>query len=441
MLWRRGLLAFGGVVLLGLIVACGGGDDPTPTTAAPTATSPAPTATSPVVPGETQVAPTPTATAVPTPAWEVEWDRLVEAAKEEGVVVVGVSRAAYRNSAESFLEAFPDIRLEALTGSSSTLTQRFLVEYEAGIHSLDMTLTDSTGALRVLLPYLESRGEPILGDTRAQFFRPDVTGDENWIGSFEDRFMDKPTNTYAFTWLAWGSGGANMYVNRDKAPPEVFSAIDDLFKPELKGKWCILDPVSQGSATGWVMNRITTRGEEYARRVLTETDPLIGSSSRELARELMDGNVWVCQGSYMEDFWEEGVGLHVEAVYPEAEPLLPKYTEAGVASNCCGTGSGLPQIEGTWSSATGGPILMGGAPNPNAAKLFLNYMATLDGQIGWMEPLGRRDCSARIELHSAEFCDRPLLEEGHSYLNLDRTDVLWIEQEAIDLVRDIYGGR
>ena len=430
--------------LLALLAACGGGEDPTPTatSSAPTATSPAPTATSPAVRGETPLPPTPTATAVPTPTWEVEWDQLVEAANEEGVVVVGISRSAYRRGAESFQEVFPDIAVEGLTGSGAALSQRVLLEYDAGVHSADLLLGNSSSAMSVLLTHMQKTGEPVLGDIRAALFRPDVVGDENWVGSFDDGFIDKPTNKYGFTWTAQRSTGVTIYVNREVAPPEVYSTIDDLLRPEFHGKWCLLDPVSLGAGEAFVLNILLTKGEEYVRRLLTETEPLVGTQSRELARDLIDGRMWACNGAYMEDFWAEGVGLHVELDRSSLGSVLPAYIERGVLSNCCGEGSGKAVFEGGWSTQTGGPTLIGGAPNPNAAKLFVNYMSTTDGQVGWLEPHAGRLCSRRVELHKKELCPQSdLIEEGRSYFATDRTNVAWIEEEAHALVVDIYGGR
>ena len=76
-------------VLALLVAACG--SDPTATpvaTATPTSPPAEPTAT--LAPGEPT--PTPAPTATPTlapPAWQIEWDETLAAAKEEGKVVIG----------------------------------------------------------------------------------------------------------------------------------------------------------------------------------------------------------------------------------------------------------------------------------------------------------------------------------------------------------------
>ena len=83
----RGLIIAGMTALMaGLIAACGGGDDPTPTTSSPLST---PTATAPVL-----------------PAWEVQWNETLAAANREGSFVVSVARQGYRTGAERFMEFF-----------------------------------------------------------------------------------------------------------------------------------------------------------------------------------------------------------------------------------------------------------------------------------------------------------------------------------------------
>ena len=98
----------GGAAVIGLLVAlaaCGGGDDPTAT---PTFTSPPPTATSTptptLAPGETRIPPTPTPTESGPPAWQLEWDRTLAAAKEEGSVVLTFGGSGEQRRTKLFQE-------------------------------------------------------------------------------------------------------------------------------------------------------------------------------------------------------------------------------------------------------------------------------------------------------------------------------------------------
>ena len=440
---RSGVLALAMVAMLGLVAACGGGDDPTPTAtgAAPTATSPAPTATSPIAPGETRVPPTPTATAPSAPAWEAQWDALVAAAKEEGTVNIAVTRAAYRSGAEPFQDAFPDIQMEFQVGSSSSRAGRILQEVDAGVHSLDVALTGSSSFYIQWSAWEEAHpGEKVMGDTRAAMIRPDVFEDVNWEGSFDDRFVVIPDRKHFITWIAT-VGGAETYVNRELLPESVFNSYQDLFRPELKGRWCMLDPRQFGSSEGWVGQMMLTMGTDFVRRVFAENPPKIDVSYRNNAQELMAGDMLVCADSYMQEFWDEGIGLQVERWLPGALPIDEEFLDRGLLSNCCGTGSRKAELDGFWSSGTGGPMITAFAPNPNAAAVFTNWALTTEGQIAMVEPHGwLRLCSARADLQDR--CEREnKIEDGKSFLATDRTDVIWMEALAVDLIRFAYEGR
>src|SRR5207244_4235047 len=68
--------------------------------------------------------------------------------------------------------------------SASLIGPRLFQEREAGIYSFDIALLSTGSALREFQP----RGvwDPI----RGELFRPDVTGDQYWVGGFEDGFSD-----------------------------------------------------------------------------------------------------------------------------------------------------------------------------------------------------------------------------------------------------------
>ncbi len=263
------LLALAMMGLMGVLAACGGDD------ATPTATSPAPTATS--TPADTPVPPTPTPTTPPIPAWQLDWDQTLEAAKEEGVVVVAVTRAAYRNGLERIMEAFPDIVVEAQVGRGAE--ERVVIEYSAGIHSVDVGFGGNSTAQQVLLP------AGVLGDTRAQIIRPDVVDDENWIGRFDDYWCDDlDGRKHIFCFWATLSG-ASAFINTNFVDAATFT-VDDLFKPENQGKWCLFDPRARGSGRAWITEIMLNKGIAYIRALL-ETEPFISQNDREMAGSIV----------------------------------------------------------------------------------------------------------------------------------------------------------
>jgi ABC-type glycerol-3-phosphate transport system substrate-binding protein len=60
------------------------------------------------------------------PAWQVEWEKTLEAAKKEGQVAVYIS--GYEEVLPEFQKEYPDIKLISVTGRGSQLAQRLLTE-------------------------------------------------------------------------------------------------------------------------------------------------------------------------------------------------------------------------------------------------------------------------------------------------------------------------
>ncbi len=423
---RRGaLLALAMAALLAVIAACGGGDDATPTSAAPTATSPAP--------GEAPVAPTPTATTPPRPAWEIEWEGTIAAAKEEGIMVVAVGRAAYRTSAEKLSEFFPDIVVESRVGSG--LEERILLEQEAGIFGVDVQLTGGPTVIITLVP------AGAAGDTRSVLFRPDVIDDENWVGNFDDHWMDDDTRKHTFGYQAT-QASASFTVNTKLVPgdPQDFD-LDNLFTPEFKGKWCLQDPRGRGAAQQFAAMVMATRGKDYFRQLLVETDPWVSSDVRALSESIIRDEFAFCVGtSETDQFHLQGLGLHVVDIVAEWPTVHPDF-QGRFLSSCCGTGAGKDSnFDGFFGSGTGGPTLIKDAPHPNVAKLFLNWLLTHDGAIAWLEPRNFEHCNPRVDMQ--EFCrEGTRLEEGKAYVAFDRTSTVGIRDEAAAISREVFGGR
>ena len=402
---RRWLGAFVMAGLLSLIAACGGGDDPTPTTAAPTPTS--------------------------VPAWEVDLEQTLEAANVEGTVVINVARAPYREGAEFFMQSYPGITVETIVARGGDMTQRLVREHDAGIYSLDVYLSGANNALTVLVP------SGIAGDTRSLLVRPDIIEDENWIGTFDDQWHDTDTKKHVFShWAFYGS--AASFVNREVVSEEEFNSIDDLFKPELKGNWCLFDPRGFGSGAAWVAGVLVTKGTDFLRRLLEETEPVLHRDDRQTSQDLIRGEYAFCVTSQVPTFHLEGVGLHVEELIFEPGTIAPEFAGA-IASTCCGTGTGNTSLDGYISSGIGGPVYINNAPNPNASKIFLNWLGAREGALDYMRPHNFTYCSARVDLQDQ--CPYDPIEEGKSYLSTDRTETQFVRELAGEIATEVFGGR
>ena len=433
-MWGRWLLAPVAIGLLALVAAaCGGGDDPTPTTGAPTATSPAPTATSPLAPGETRVPPTPTPTTPPIPAWQLDWDQTVEAAKEEGLVVVAVTRAAYRTGLETVLmEEYPDIQVEAQVGQGSE--QRSIIEYGAGIHSVDIGFGGASTADASLLP------AGILGDTRAQLIRPDVIDDEHWIGRFDDYWcddLDGRKHIFCF----WATPSAvRAFLNTNLTDQATFT-LDDLFRPENEGRWCLYDPRTSGAGRAWLTEVLMNKGADYIRQLM-ETSPTLSTNGRAMAEDIIRGEFIFCAGvTEVLDFHALGLGQYVTSIALNLHDIAPEFA-GQFRSTCCGDGRGQTRFDGQFTAGIGGPYMYLEPPNPNAAKVLLNLLGTRQGARNYLEGTQQvtRHCSGRVDLQ--DICPfENKLEDGKAYIDFIRGSTLPLRDLANDITIEVYGGR
>ena len=413
---RRVLAALASAALLGLIAACGGGDDPTAT---PTTSGP--------------VAPTPTATAPQLEAWEVDWNETLEAAiNEEGVLLIASLREPYRQAAEKFSEFYPDIRVEARVERSPY--QRILIERQAGIFSLDVISTGSRTAWQTLRPVGG------LGDTRAQIIVPELLDDDTWVGTFDDQFMDNVTKKHVLTMQLYMNPGSSWF-DTDAVNFDEF-VIEDLLVPPLKGNWCLQDPRVRGGGSSFAAVTLVTRGEDFLRRLLTEGEPIIHADVAFLSDEMVRAGYPVCFGSSdVDTYHQQGVALNIQQKRMTLPPIHEEFA-GRIASTCCGTGVGKTTLDGFYSTGAGGPAMLATPPNPNAVKIFLNWSLSRDGQIAYQEPRGFLNCPGRADLQIDEMCRPEIrLSENGSFLDTALETVSFTRDISASVAQDALGGR
>lgn len=107
---------------------------------------------------------------------------------------------------------------------------------------------------------------------------------------------------------------------------------------------------------------------------------------------------WVARGKYP-------IGLGIK---PE---LVTEFIKAGAPV------SNNPVAEGTYTSSRGIALVKNG-PNPNAAKLFLNWLASREGQIVASKAYGMQ--SAREDIPTDFLDNYEVRKPGVKYVQVDR---------------------
>lgn len=356
----------GVLAIVGLLAAaCTPAAAPTPTAvpAKPTVAPAKPTATvSAAKPAETAVpsakpasgqAAKPDATA----NWKSEWDKTVAAAKQEGkVVVAGGPGEMYRKASMPFQTAYPDIQLEFAGMQAPEFPPKVAAERSGGQFLWDVYLIGWKTPLN-LMP----RG--ILDPLKPALILPDVLDETKWHSGFADGWVDKDRQ---YIYQYQGRLTFMAYVNRNVAPESELSKVDQLLDPKWKGKISVLDPRVPGPTSSYFAYLIAIKGEDWVRKLMAQ-DLVIVKVGREQGEGVVRGNYPIALGmdrTDLEQFAREGLTANVEP--------LDSDSAAG------------RRLTGGYGNAT----LVNRAPHPNAAKMYLNWLLSKEGQTAWTEATG-----------------------------------------------------
>ena len=298
-------------------------------------------------------------------AWEKECDELVAAAKKQGKVsVFTVAGAGYRKAVDGFEKAF-GIRVEhGSEGTASIWVPKMEREREAGIYSYDAVVVPPNSALIRLKP--KAVWDPI----RPVLFRPDVLDDKAWRGGLEAQFMDLDKQ------LAFGYTYDAMHlvaIDTTEVHPDEIKGLRDLLHPKWKGRLMITDVRNGGIwiPMQWVRSRVPG-ADELIRKLLVDQEPTFLRDDRARAEALVRKKFPIGLGitpAGMKEFRDAGVAGHVKFLdIPELDFILT-YTV----------------------------LLYNKAPRPNAAKLFINWFLTKEGQATFCREIPQNSSRTDVE--------------------------------------------
>jgi iron(III) transport system substrate-binding protein len=387
--------------MLLLVAACG--SDPTPTSApAATATpEPTPEPTVTLAPGEptrTPVPPTVEPTATLAPTFEQEWEALIAAAQEEGRLVIaagGSPSREYRPVVTAFGKKF-GIQVELSTGSGAATTDRVLAERSFDRYAVDIGLTSVASTRTRLMPAEALDPIPPL------LIHPEVLDLSAWSGG-QYWWADIPEEEFSFIYAVAPAETLDLWYNTDSISAEEIATIvtaSDLLNPKWKGM-------------------ITSRTWGDRGRVgLIQTiydQPGLGmdwinaffAMDVQYSDDLRLREAWVVEGAFPIGLSDGDLD---QALFDLMEAGLP------VAQHK------VPYPSGMLSAGGSGCCIQAynRAPNPNAAKLFINWWLSKEGQtaVHNVEPRIQRQ-SLREDIPLGNVTADSIREPGRDYLFRD----------------------
>ena len=288
--------------------------------------------------------------AEPKPAWRAEWDKTVAAAEKEGVVSAYIFDAGplTEEAVYAFERAYPKIKVSQLRGRGNDFGPRLVAERRAGKHIADLFAGGKGTAYATL--YVGKILDPI----KPILLLPDVLDETKWWRGAH-KYVD-PENKYVFAYIG-NAGGVEINYNAKLVNPGEFSSYWDLIQPKWKGKIVATDPRMRGMDNPVLFFYYHAKlGTEFIRKLYGEMDVSI-------ARDYRQPVDWLAAGKF---------SLCIPCVSNEMDKAMDQ---------------GLPVSQilslkegGTLSSSGGTLSLLQNAPHPNAAKVFVNWLLSRDGQ-------------------------------------------------------------
>jgi iron(III) transport system substrate-binding protein len=288
------------------------------------------------------------------PAWQAEWDRTLEAAKREKLIIATMPGSNDQKLMAAFQKAFPDIPVEHTGARPSDFSPKLIGEQRNGIFAWDvMESSGATNMHEVLMP------ADAFQDIRPFFLLPDAIDPAKWQGRVFELYTapDKPY-ILIHDWAVRHT----LYVNREFVPRDEVKSLDDLLNPKWRGKVVVDDCTVPAQGTLTLTGVLNAKGEDFVRRLLTEPQPVFQETVRITSE-------WVATGRY-----PIAIGADDQNV-------------ARLQSEGIGKSVELLQFEGG-SAAVAAVAVFKNAPHPNASKVFLNWFWSREGQLAWLEAWG-----------------------------------------------------
>ena len=339
------------------------------------------------------------------------WEKTLTAAKKEGQVHVYIGGWGVVLDEGVFQKRFPEIKLVgvALRGGGE-IAQRILAERRAEKHLADVSIEGFNSNYNIL--HAAKAFDPI----KPALILAEVVDESKWWRG-KHSYLD-PEGQYVFRFNGVPQAGAAHYNNQLVNPKE-FTSFWDFLNPRWKGKIAARDARVPGPGNGALrfFYHNPELGPQFIRRLFSEMDVT-------LFRDFRQGPDWLAAGKFAICFFCSDI---------------PKARRQGLPVDTFGAmkeGAGLVSQYGTMG-------LLNNAPHPNAAKVFINWFLSREGQLTLQRAMAKATDEApnslRIDIPKDEVPAENKRVDGVKYLDLDVQGRLEMKP-IIEVIEEALGG-
>jgi len=282
--------------------------------------------------------------------WEKEWNQLLSAAKKEGTVSVmsSVGGAEPRKGlTESFQKKY-GINVDYFSASGSAMVSRIKTERAAGQFQWDIFIGGTSTPMFGLKP------DGILDPVEPALILPEVKEGKNWLGG-KLEFAEK--DRLIFVMLSYSR--SPLQVNSQMVKPDEIKSVRDLLNPKWKGKIIAADPRTPGPGqeTFSFFYNHKDLGPDFLRE--------LAKQDIHFLRDDRQASEWIATGKYP---------ILIGGSDTDSEPFLRQNLPIRIVNP--------KQLKegGTLSGGPGAISLLNKAAHPSAAKVYMNWLLSKEGQ-------------------------------------------------------------
>jgi ABC-type Fe3+ transport system substrate-binding protein len=255
----------------------------------------------------------------------------------------------------------------------------------------------------------------ILDAVDPYFVLPEVKDPKQWWGG---HLWADNAKRFLYVFVAYQT--VSLWTNPNEYKPAEFSSFDDLLNAKLRGRIGISDPRTPGSGSSMWSYMLYIKGEEYLKRLVAQK-LFVTRDLRLLAENLAKGKIAVTTGIGYSEFLP-----FIKANLPVLPLPMPK--------------------EGLYVSGGYGHLtVLKNPPHHNAAKVFVNWLLSRDGQEVFTRGMGVGSRRLDVDTHWLKEYgvvaakDFLTLEQYHRYENQSEDKVYKIREPGAAMARKLLG--
>lgn len=283
------------------------------------------------------------------PAWQIEWEETMAAAKKEGRLKIFTSLEpnVIKLIADEFKGKF-GIEVEFIAGRGPEIIPKLFAERRAGLYTADVYIGGTDPILYSIRP------AGILAPLKPALFLPEVLDTKLWYKNtlpWVDREQSLVLQTKG------GPEPGEVVLNTNLVKKGEMTSYHDLLQPKYKGKINITDPTISGRGNKWFGSVLFFKSLDidYMKKMASQQPVLVRDKRLQIE--------WVAKEK------------HLVAMLPNS-PQTYEFMEIGAPIDYIR----LKESKLVLGGGSSGVSLIKDPPYPQSARFFLNWFLSKEGQ-------------------------------------------------------------